>query len=183
MPLPIHVKAVELFNQTTGTFYYTEPQTLILEHSLVSISKWESKWHKMYLETPNKTADELLDYVRCMTINKNVPDYVYYALSQENIDEIVQYMNDPMTASSVYEPNSGGHHELVSSELIYYWMIAFHIPLECEKWHLNRLLTLIKICEVKNAPPKKMRRKDIYSRNAALNAARKQKIAASGGLP
>lgn len=180
MPLPIHVKAVELFNQATGTFYYTDPQTLILEHSLVSISKWESKWHKMYLETPNKTADELIDYIRCMTINKNVPDYVYYALSQENIDEIVQYMNDPMTASSVYEPNSGGHHELVSSELIYYWMIAYGIPVEFEKWHINRLLMLIKICSKKNSKPSKKDKAAMDRRRAEINRQRLAKMKQRG---
>ena len=180
MPLVIHVKEAELFNQANGTFYYTKPCTLILEHSLVSISKWESKWHKMYLETPNKTADELIDYVRCMTINKNVPDYVYYALSQENIDEIVRYMNDPMTASSVYEPNPGGHHELVSSELIYYWMIAYNIPVEFEKWHINRLLMLIKICSKKNSKPSKKDKAAMDRRRAEINRQRLAKMKQRG---
>lgn len=128
MPLVIHVKEAELFNQANGTFYYTKPCTLILEHSLVSISKWESKWHKMYLETPKKTTEELIDYIRCMTINKDVPDYVYYALSQENITDIIKYMEDPMTASTVNFYGKAGPHEPVSSELIYYWMITFGIP-------------------------------------------------------
>lgn len=180
MPLTIQVDGMELFNQATNQFIETKPQTLVLEHSLVSISKWESKWHKMYLETPKKTSEELLDYVRCMTINKNVPEYTYHALSQKNIDDIVRYMEDPMTASSVYDPRTGGHHERVSSELIYYWMISFNIPVEFEKWHINRLLMLIKICSKKNSKPSKKEKAAMDRRRAEINQQRLAKMKQRG---
>lgn len=180
MPKTIYVKEAELFNNANGTFYYTKPQTLVIEHSLVSISKWESKWHKMYLETPNKTREELLDYVRCMTINKGVPDYVYYALTQENVNEIVSYMEDPMTASSVNFYGKTGQHEPVSSELIYYWMIAFGIPVEFEKWHINRLLMLIKICSKKNSKPTKADKAAADRQRAEINRMRCAKLGTRG---
>lgn len=180
MPLPIHVKAVELFNQATGTFYYTDPQTLILEHSLVSISKWESKWHKMYLETPNKTADELIDYIRCMTINKDVNPLTYYCLSQQNITDIVKYMEDPMTASHVNEFGRSGPHENVSSELIYYWMFTYGIPIEVEKWHINRLLMLIKIFSRKNSKATKKDKAAMARYNAELNKKRCAELGTRG---
>lgn len=180
MPLTLHIKETELFNQATGTFFYTKPQTLVLEHSLVSISKWESKWHKMYLETPKKSNEELIDYVRCMTINKNVPDYVYYALTQDDVTEIVKYMEDPMTASSVTFYGKSGAHEPVSSELIYYWMIAFGIPVEFEKWHINRLLMLIKICSKKNSKLTKADKAAADRRRAELNRQRCAKLGTRG---
>lgn len=111
MPLTIRVESIELYNPSDRTFTQTKACDLVLEHSLVSISKWESKWHKMYLETENKTTEELLSYIQCMTINKNVPDYTYYALSQKNIDDIVRYMKDPMTASIVNDEGTGGQKE------------------------------------------------------------------------
>lgn len=180
MPLVIHVKEAELFNQANGTFYYTKPCTLILEHSLVSISKWESKWHKMYLETPKKTTEELIDYIRCMTINKDVPDYVYYALSQENITDIIKYMEDSMTASTVNFYGKAGPHEPVSSELIYYWMITFGIPVEFEKWHINRLMMLIKICSKKNSKPSKADKAAADRQRAEINRMRCAKLGTRG---
>lgn len=180
MPLTIRVEATELFNSATNTFVETQPQTLVLEHSLVSISKWESKWHKMYLETKNKTNEELLDYIRCMTINKNVPSYVYYALSQKNITDIVNYMEDPMTASTVNDSRKSGTHERVSSELIYYWMITFGIPVEFEKWHINRLLMLIKICSKKNSKPSKADKAAADRRRAEINRQRCARLGTRG---
>jgi len=180
MPLEIKVKENELYDSVSNVFYPIPAQKLVLEHSLVSISKWESKWHKMYLETPNKTNEELIDYIRCMTINKGVPDATYYALSQENINDIVKYMEDPMTASYVFDPKTGGHHERVSSELIYYWMIAFNIPVEFEKWHINRLLMLIKICSKKNSKPSKKDKAAMDRRRAEINQQRLAKMKQRG---
>jgi hypothetical protein len=155
--------------------------TLQLEHSLVSISKWESKWCKSFLSNPNKTEEEVTDYIRCMTITQNVKPDIYARLSADNIKEINEYIGAPMTATYFSEDGSKkGVRESVTSELIYYWMIALNIPMQCEKWHLNRLLTLIRVCNIKNAPPKKRSRKDILSRNAALNQARKQKLNTKG---
>ena len=128
----------------------------------------------------NKTNEELIDYIRCMTINKGVPDATYYALSQENINDIVKYMEDPMTASYVFDPKTGGHHERVSSELIYYWMIAFNIPVEFEKWHINRLLMLIKICSKKNSKPSKKDKAAMDRRRAEINQQRLAKMKQRG---
>lgn len=159
-------------------------QALQLEHSLVSISKWEAKWCKPFLRKEAMTDEELIDYVKCMTLTQNVDPEAYRFLTNENIEQINGYINAPMTATwftedknSKGKKNSG---EQVTSELIYYWMIALNIPFECQKWHLNRLLTLIRVCNVKNQPPKKMSKKDILSRNAALNAARKQQLNTKG---
>lgn len=182
--LQIVIPEREYFDQQKQEFVNLKEQRLTLEHSLISISKWESKWKKPFLDKADKTPEESADYIRCMCVGKELDPLLLRWIPSETYTKINAYIADSMTATWFNErTKKPGNSQVVTSELIYYWMIAFHIPLECEKWHLNRLLTLIKICEVKNAPPKKMRRKDIYSRNAALNAARKQKIAASGGLP
>lgn len=155
MPISIRVSGSELFDESTSRIFTVPAQTLVLEHSLVSISKWESKWHKMFLETPKKTGPEFLDYLRCMTINKNVDPAIYYCLSQENINDIVEYMDDPMSASHVNEFGRSGPHENVSSELIYYWLFTYGIPIDVEKWHINRLLMLLKIFSRKNSKASK----------------------------
>lgn len=162
---------------------FVEPKTqhLQLEHSLVSLSKWESKWHKPFYSKKELTAEELLDYVRCMTLNKNVDPDVYDHLTEKNVKEIKDYIDDPMTATTFSKEDKGrGNGETVTSELIYYWMIASNIPFECQKWHLNRLITLIRVCGVKNTPPKKRSKRDIMSRNAALNAARRKQMNTKG---
>lgn len=156
--------------------------TLQLEHSLVSISKWESKWCKSFIHTKEKTDEEIIDYVKCMTLNKSVDPDVYNHLTSFNVRQIEKYIEAPMTATHISEDKkSKGSREIVTSELIYYWMIALNIPIaECQKWHLNRLLTLIRVCNVKNQPPKKMNKKDIMRRNAALNAARRKQYNTKG---
>lgn len=162
-------------------FVYTKEQTLQLEHSLVSISKWESKWNKAFLGKKEKTNEEILDYVRCMTINKNVGADIYNYMTDENITDINKYINAPMTATCITRQNSNKkNNDVVTSELIYFWMVSYNIPVEFEKWHLNRLLTLIEVCDVKNSPKKKMSGKEIASRNAALNAQRKARLGTRG---
>ena len=146
---------------------FIEPKTvtLQLEHSLVSLSKWESKWHTAFLAKKNLTVEEIVDYVKCMTITQNVNPDVYRYLTTDNINQIKEYIESPMTATTFpEEKTSGKSKEIVTSELIYYWMIALNIPFECQKWHLNRLLTLVRVCNVKNAPPKKMSKQEIMSR-------------------
>lgn len=168
----------ELFDENTYEFINvkTKEQVLQLEHSLISLSKWESKWCKPFLTKEQKTKEETLDYVRCMTLNSVSPD-VYKHLTKENLEDIEKYINAPMTATTVNDGESkskvGG--EQVTSELVYYWMVALNIPFECQKWHLNRLIMLIRVCNVKNKPPRKMSKREIMSRNAALNAKRRQK--------
>ena len=162
---------------------FVEPiyKVLQLEHSLVSISKWESKWCKAFLSKGEKSIEETLDYIKCMTITQGVDSDVYNHLTMENIRQVNEYIEAPMTATVFYErEKTRGSREIVTSELIYYWMIALNIPVEFQKWHLNRLLTLIRVCNIKNTPPKKMSRRDIMSRNAALNAARRKSLNTSG---
>ena len=179
--LQITIPAVELWDERKQEFVITKEQTLQLEHSLVSISKWESKWCKPFLTKQEKTFEETLDYIKCMTITQNVDPEVYNYLTNENIKEINEYIEAPMTATYFSdEKTNKTSREQVTAELIYYWMIALNIPFECQNWHLNRLLTLIKVCSIKNQPPKKRSRKEIMSRNAALNAARRKQLNTRG---
>ena len=180
--LTITIPASEYYNQKEDRFYtLSKPQTITLEHSLVSISKWEAKWHKPYLSEDPKTLEESIDYVRCMTLTQNVKPDVYNFLSRDNFLDINAYINDPMTASSVSNKNEKRRsREIVTSELIYYWMIALTIPMKCEKWHLNRLLMLIRICEAKQEPLKKMSKGDVMRSNKSLNAARRKKTGSRG---
>lgn len=173
----------EKWDQEKGEFIPPKTQTLQLEHSLVSISKWESKWCKSFLSNAaNMTSEETVDYIRCMTITQNVKPEIYNLLSSENVSQVNDYIGAPMTATYFNDNKNGkgGGREKITSELIYYWMIALNIPFECQKWHLNRLITLIRVCQLKNEPPKKMNKGDIMSRNAALNAARRKQLNTKG---
>lgn len=174
--LRITIPAQELYDEKTNKILTVKETTLQLEHSLVSISKWESKWGKPFIsdDNSNMSTEELVDYVRCMTITQNVDPKAYNYLTVENINEINQYINSPMTATTIKQTTGGTKKEKVTSELIYYWMVANEIPFDCEKWHLNRLLTLIRICSIKNQPSKKMSKNEILSRNAKVNAARRK---------
>lgn len=179
--LQITVPATEMYDELRNEFVYTKEQTLQLEHSLVSLSKWESKWCKSFIASKNKTDEETIDYIKCMTLNKNVDPEVYNRLTIANVRQIENYIAAPMTATYFSEDKKAGYsRETVTSELIYYWMIALNIPFECQKWHLNRLLTLIRVCNIKNQPPKKMNKKDVMNRNTALNAARRKQLNTRG---
>ncbi len=181
--LQITIPATELWDDRNQVFINTKEQTLQLEHSLVSISKWESKWCKSFLSKTEKTYDETIDYIKCMTITQNVSPEVYDRLTKENIEQINEYIQAPMTATHFLDEEKSGRSngEQVTSELIYYWMIALNIPIdECQKWHINRLLTLIRVCNIKNQPAKKMSRREIMNRNAALNAARRKQLNTKG---
>ena len=172
----------EGWDEEKQEFVTPKTVTLQLEHSLISLSKWESKWCKAFLSKGEKTYEQTLDYIKCMTITKNVDDDVYLHLTRANVDTINKYIEAPMTATHFYsdDKKKGGTKETVTSELIYYWMIALQIPVEFEKWHLNRLLTLIQVCNIKNQPPKKRSQKDLMSRNTALNAARRKQLNTRG---
>ncbi len=171
----------ELWDEKKEEFVYRKGQTLQLEHSLVSLAKWESKWCVPFLSKKDKTLEETLDYIKCMTITQNVNPEVYLNLTQENVDAVNAYINAPMTATYFSnEKATGPSNEQVTSEIIYYWMIALNIPPEYQKWHLNRLLTLIKVCNIKNQPPKKHSRREIMRRNAALNAERRKRLGSRG---
>ena len=179
--LTITIPAIEQYDEINEEFILIKGRTLQLEHSLVSLSKWESKWCKPFLTKHDKTAEETLDYIKCMTITQNVDDKVYNYFSTKNIKEVNTYIEAPMTATYFSNVKSGGiNGEQITAELIYYWMIALSIPFECQKWHLNRLLTLVKVCNIKNQPPKKRSKRDIMSRNAAINAERRKRLNTKG---
>lgn len=180
--LTIQIAASESYDEIRNEFIYLKPINIQLEHSLISLSKWESKWHKpFYHPINNKTTEETIDYIRCMTLTQNVKPDVYYQLTNANMKEIQDYIDDPMTATTFSDHgNKPPSREIITSELIYYWMIAYNIPVEFEKWHINRLLTLIRICSIKNSKPVKMSKKAILTRNQALNAARKKQFNTSG---
>ena len=179
--LYITVPATELWDEANEEFIHTKEQTLQLEHSLVSLSKWEARWCKAFFSKREKTNEETLDYIKCMTITQNVDPIIYKCLTKENVEQINKYIEAPMTATYFSEDeNKGGNKDVITSELIYYWMIALNIPSEYQKWHINRLLTLIRVCNIKNQPPKKMSRSQIMSRNRALNAARRKQLNTKG---
>lgn len=178
--LQIVVPSVELFDEDTGMFSMTNETVLKLEHSLVSISKWESVWHKPFLTNDKKTTEESRDYIRCMTINQNVKPEIYLALTSENYSDINKYIETDQTATWFSNTNTVPSREIFTSELIYYFMVAYNIPWEAQKWHLSRLLTLIRICQIKNEPPKKMTKNQILARNRALNVARRAKFGSKG---
>ena len=171
--LQIEIPASEWWDESTNSFINVKPVTLTLEHSLVSLSKWESKWCKPFLTKDSKTNEETLDYIRCMTLTQNVDPNVYLGLTSKNIEEIKEYINNPHSATTIHEnSNAPRSRETITSELIYYWMIALNIPPEYQKWHLNRLLTLIKVCNVKNSPPKKMSQRELLRQRRAMNESR-----------
>ena len=179
--LTITVPSSEYWDDNKQEFIEVKGGTLKLEHSLVSISKWESKWCKSFLNTREKTDEETMDYIRCMTLTQNIDPDIYSHLSLQNIEDIKNYINAPMTATVFADTgDSSTNREVVTAELIYYWMIAYNIPFECQKWHINRLLTLVRVCGVKNNPPKKMGKGELMRRNAALNAARRRQLNTKG---
>lgn len=174
--LRILIPEDELWDEAKQEFVPIKEQILELEHSLVSISKWEAKWHKPYLETQDKTPEESIDYIRCMTLTENVNHDVYYHLTRDNLDEISKYIKNPMTAAWFSEHNKSNRksREKITNEIIYWQMISLGIPFECQYWHLNKLMTLIKVCNIKNQSGKKMSKKEVMERNRALNKARKK---------
>lgn len=188
--LEITIPGGEYWDEAKEEFFFTKPVTLKLEHSLISISKWEAKWHEPFFEkdavrtgkTTSKSDEQVIDYIRCMTINKVDDPNVYYRLNGENVRKINEYISDPMTASVInsMDDKLKKSSEFVTSELIYYWMIAFNVPVEFEQWHINRLIMLIRICSEKNKPPKKMTPRQIAERNRARNEARKAKLHTKG---
>lgn len=178
--LEVIIPGRELFDESKMEFIKTNPTRLQLEHSLISISKWESKWHKPFLSRDKQTREESLDYIRCMTINQVSDPMVYYSIPDKIMQKINAYIDDPMTATTFSEKDKGNGRQIITSELLYYYMTALNIPFECQKWHLNRLLVLIRICSIKNQPQKKMSKSAIRKQNAELNAMRRAKMGSKG---
>ena len=177
--LTITIPLVETFDEENETFG-TEGIQLDLEHSLVSLSKWESHFEKPFLGKADKSPEELLWYVQAMTLTKDVPAGVYENLSRENIEEINTYITAKMTATTFSEREQRPTREIITAELLYYWMVALNIPFECQYWHLSRLLTLIKVCNIKNAPPQKVNKREAMSRQRELNAQRRAQTNSKG---
>lgn len=179
--LTIVIPGRELYMSDTNTFVTIDEHKLKLEHSLISLYKWESKWHKSFINTVNKTVEETVDYVKCMTVTQNVDSMVYECLTTENFKAINDYINNPMTATTFSDDNTQKkNRKIITAEVIYARMFMAGIPLECEKWHLNKLLTLLRVCESYQQPPKKMSRNEMISKRKALNAARRKKCNSKG---
>lgn len=179
--LHVTIPSREHWDEANQVFITNKEQKLQLEHSLVSISKWESKWHKAFMSSDNRTYEETIDYIRCMTITQNVDPDIYRFVTDDIVTQVNEYIANPMTATWFAEDKTGRRSsETITSELIYYWMISLNIPKECEKWHLNRLLTLVRVCNIKNQPPKRMSKRETASRYAALNKARRQQMNTRG---
>lgn len=174
--LTLVVKGYEMFNNETQRFVTEGDVTLELEHSLVSLARWESKWKKPFLGKESKSTEEILGYVEAMTLTPNVPPEVFQRLSEDNIKELNAYIEDTMTASWFTEVPGAQRQsrEVVTAEIIYYWMIALNIPMECQNWHLNKLITLIRVNNQKNTPPKKMSRGDAMAQQRRLNEERRR---------
>lgn len=179
--LEIVIKTPEKYDSKNNLFIEPKEQLFQLEHSLISLQKWESKWNKPFLSKGDKTFEETIDYIRCMTINKNVDFSILYEISNENIQQINEYIDAPMTATTISTGrNNKPNREIITAEIIYYWMITLQIPVEFRKWHLNQLLTLIKVCNIKNSPPKKMSKQEIFARNRAMNEANRKRFNSKG---
>lgn len=180
--LELTIPPVELWDETREEFVCIEGQTITLEHSLVSLSAWESKWCKPFLSKEPLTQEQTIDYIKCMTVSKVYDERIYNFLTDENIADVKKYIEAPMTATTFSSDKHKGRpqREIITNEIIYFWMVSANIPVEFENWHLNRLLTLIRVCNIKSQPPKKRSRSEIVSQYAALNAARKQKLNTKG---
>lgn len=181
--LTIIVPEREYYDEDKNEFYFVKEQKLVLEHSLLSISKWESKWHIPFVDNKPKTQDEVIDYIRCMTITPNVDPLVYKNLTPSNFKEITDYIDSPMSATSFYQEKSdedrNSPKKKVTSEYIYYWMAKFNIPFECEKWHFTRLMNLLRICAIENDDRKMSKEKTMLS-NREINAMRRAKYKTRG---
>lgn len=179
--LRIIIEGEEVFDEETSTFDTVNDVTVEFEHSLLSLSKWESKYQKPFLNSSEKTGEELFGYIQEMIITPDLDPDVLYRLSQKNIDCIQEYIDSKQSATTFGNmPERRGPGEVITSELIYYWMVTFNIPFECETWHLNRLFSLIRICNIKNSKPKKMSRNELAQRNRELNAERRKKLGTTG---
>lgn len=179
--LKLTIPKVEFYNEKTSEFDLHPEIEIELEHSLVSLSKWESKFEKPFLSRDEKTSEEVLSYIVMMAEGQDFDYRALHGLTEEQVDQINEYIQAKMTATWFSdEKNSPSSREIVTSEIIYYWMLSLNIPFECQHWHLNRLLTLIKVCNQKNQPPKKLSKSELANRNRAINEARRAKLGTKG---
>lgn len=177
--LEINLAEKELFNEATSEVYTVKGKHLVLEHSLVSVSKWESLWEKPFLAKGEKTRAETISYIKFMTITQNVDPNIYVLFEDELIEAVSKYIAKPMSATTIKEHNVTNN-SIITSEIIFYWMIQMNIPFECQKWNLNRLLMLIRVCDIKSRKTKNMTRAEIFARNKELNAERRRLLNSTG---
>lgn len=179
--LTITVPAKELYDAAKNEFSYSKETVLELEHSLAALSKWEEIYEKPFLTKEQKTTEQVLTYFKCMVVTPNVPPEVFLAFTQENMDAIAAYIEKPMTATWFKNlPAGRTSRETITAELIYYWMIGFQIPDHYDQWHINKLFTLIRVCNEKQEKPKKRPQQEVISEQARLNAERREKYGTSG---
>lgn len=181
MPFTVVVPDIQLFDDDKQEFINIKGETFKIEHSLVSVAKWEAKWHKPFLSKDTKTEEELRDYIRCMTVTQNVKPEIYDYIPFSVIQEIIKYTEDPMTATTIKNTNKKTSRKIITAEVIYGWMIGLNMPVEVfQKWHLNRLITLIEVVNEQNQPSKKMSKRDTLASNRALNEARRKRLHTKG---
>ena len=178
--LRLKVTTEEGYDEFLSEFVESEAVVLELEHSLVSLSKWESKWEIPFLGSQEKTDEQVLDYIRMMFSGDDFPEKVFGKFAPADFEKINTYINARMSATWFGEKEDTAGREIVTAELIYYWMIALGIPFECQEWHLNRLLTLVKVCNIKNSPAKKLSSAELAKRNRDLNEQRRRETGSKG---
>lgn len=179
--LRIIIEGDEFYNEEKEEFFTKDDVTLDLEHSLISLSKWESEYQKPFLSTGEKTAEEIFGYLKAMVVTPGADLDALYRCSSKTVEKIQLYIDSTQSATTFGRmPERRGPSEVITSELIYYWMISYNIPFECERWHLNRLFALIRICNIKQQKPRKMSRSEIAQRNADLNAQRREQLGTRG---
>lgn len=180
--ITITVPGLELYNEETNKFSQAPSETVTMEYSLMSIAKWESKWHVPFLGKGEKTREMTIDFFRCMTIGTPKDPNVYSHFTSDNIKEISEYINNPMTAAKFYDNNQDKSHvrQTITAELMYFKMFSYGIPIDCEKWHFMRLMALIREFDRRNAPPKKMGKQEIAAQHRSLNAQRRKAMHTKG---
>ena len=181
--LTIILNETEFFDEQTQEFVYIDETILELEHSLVSLSKWESKFKKPFLNTNDKTEEEVIGYIEAMTLSNNFSSLLYQRLTNEHVNSINDYISSSESAttfSDIGRQRGPKTSEIITSELIYYWMTLYNIPFECENWHLNRLFALLRICNIKNSKEKKMSRSEAAAQQRSLNAQRRAQLGTKG---
>ncbi len=179
--LTITLLGRELFDEEVEEFITISDVVLDLEHSLVSLSKWESKFQKPFLGPDVKSPEEMIGYIEAMILTPDYPTDFWQRLTNEHLDQINAYIESNQSATTFGQmPDRKARGEVITSELIYYWLVAFNVPFECERWHLNRLFSLIRICNIKNSKPKKRSRNEISQRNRDLNAQRRAQYNTTG---
>ena len=178
--LLVEVPAIEFFDEQTGEFHQSKPIELRMEHSLVSMSKWEMRWRKPFLATKEISGEMLRDYFRCMTLSQHVDPIIYSALDKTTVDAIVNYINSDFSATTIRDTDGRKSSKIVTTEEIYWWMFSYGIPIDCQKWHFSRLLKLLRIASIYSQPQKKMSRREILNQNRSLNAARRAKMGSRG---